>query len=302
MVRQVASLSDVERIKRRMGELARGEGLVPQWPPGERELSFKFASAAEQQRREHTPGQQRAPSGDGQGALLRVHMLHRVDPTMEDVMLHPRVLDGLECLVGPDVACLQSMAFFNPPGEGGQGWHQDAAYITTYPDTLVGSWLALDEADVSNGCLRVARGSHVEPIYPERLPDGSTRGNIVHAQGAFTDELTHVENTSHLDERLNTLSLVAKKYEEVPVELRPGDVCYFHSHLLHRSHPNSSECRSRRAFVGHYCNARSWVPWNGGSVHRPYVGEAANGHHLLARGATHLPFATRQFGGGMARM
>ena len=66
--------------------------------------------------------------------LLRLHMLHRVDPTMESAILHPRVLDGLEALVGPDVSCLQSMAFFNPSGHGGQGWHQ--VHCTTAPHPL----------------------------------------------------------------------------------------------------------------------------------------------------------------------
>ena len=62
-------------------------------------------------------------------------------------------------------------------------------------------------------------------------------------------------------------------------------------HLLHRSHPNEHPTASRRTLVCHYCNARSWVPWNGGSVHRPYEGDAANQHHVLARGSTHLPYA-----------
>jgi hypothetical protein len=77
------------------------------------------------------------------------------------------------------------------------------------------------------------------------------------------------------------------------VVVEPGSVVFFHSHLLHRSHPNRSGQRWRRAFVSHYCNARSWVPWNHGA---PYEGEAANYLHILARGATHLPFAQPRFG------
>jgi hypothetical protein len=49
----------------------------------------------------------------------------------------------------------------------------------------------------------------------------------------------------------------------------------------------------RRAFVGHYCNAPSWVPWNHGA---PYEGESANYQHILARGTTHLPYAQPRFG------
>ena len=69
----------------------------------------------------------------------------------------------------------------------------------------------------------------------------------------------------------------------VAVRVDPGDVIYFHPHLLHRSHPNVSETRWRRSFVCHYCNARSWVPWNHGA---PWDGDSANYLHILARGDT----------------
>ena len=78
----------------------------------------------------------------------------------------------------------------------------------------------------------------------------------------------------------------------MPVEVHAGDVIFFHSHLLHRSHPNPSDARWRRAFVSHYCNARSWVPWNHGAS---FEGDAANYLHILARGATQLPFAKPRF-------
>ena len=36
-------------------------------------------------------------------------------------MLHPRVLDVIQALVGPDVLAMQSMLFLKPPGGSGQG-------------------------------------------------------------------------------------------------------------------------------------------------------------------------------------
>lgn len=220
--------------------------------------------------------------------FTRIHQLHRLDAMAERFLLHPRLLDVLEVLIGPDVLALQTMLFFNPPGTGGQGWHQDAYYITTYPDTLIGAWLALDRADEENGCLWVVPGSNHEPIYPDR-----DRGSLIHTEGAFAN-LEFAENASSLDDAANTLSRVAAKYPPaIPVPVDPGDVIFFHPHLLHRSYPNRTQDRWRRAFVTHYCNARSWVPWNHGA---PYDGEAANYLHILARGATHLPFAKPPFG------
>ncbi|MBM3280324.1 MAG: phytanoyl-CoA dioxygenase family protein [Candidatus Handelsmanbacteria bacterium] len=220
--------------------------------------------------------------------FTRVHQLHRHDLPSERFLLHPRVLDVLEALIGPDVLSLQTMLFYNAPGMGGQGWHQDAYYITTYPETLIGTWLALDRVDEENGCLWVVPGSNHEPIYPD-----AGRGSLIHTEGAFAD-LGIVEETSNMDDQVNTLARIVGKYPPpMPVPVEPGDVVFFHSHLLHRSHPNRSGSRWRRAFVSHYCNARSWVPWNHGA---PYEGEAANYQHILARGATHLPFAQPRFG------
>lgn len=220
----------------------------------------------------------------------RFHMPHRHDATAEWGILHPRVLDVLEALIGPDVLALQSMIFFNPPGTGGQGWHQDAYYITTYPDTLIGVWIAIDEADEDNGCLWVVPGSNHEPIYPDP-PQRQRR--FVHAREAF-DELPVALNASHLDDEQNSLAAIVRKYPPaVPVPMKSGDVLFFHSHLLHRSYPNRTKDRFRRSYVNHYCNARSWVPWNHGT---PYEGDSANGHHILARGQTHMPFAAPVFG------
>src|SRR5213079_2335670 len=40
--------------------------------------------------------------------FLRIHMLHRKLALHEQYMLHPRVLDVLEVLIGPDVLAMQT--------------------------------------------------------------------------------------------------------------------------------------------------------------------------------------------------
>ncbi|UVI30223.1 phytanoyl-CoA dioxygenase family protein [Paenibacillus spongiae] len=226
---------------------------------------------------------------DGEFAsATRVHMLSRVNADAERGMLNPRVLDVIEALIGPDVYALQSMMFLNPPGRGGQGWHQDSYYIKTHPDTLIGAWIALEEVDEENGCLWVAPGSNHEPIYP---PAGHGGGNV-HAVDAFVD-LTAVENVSHIDDEVNTLSKVVAQYPPpISVPMKAGDVLFFHSHLFHRSFPNRTTDRYRRSYVCHYCNARSWVPWD----HDGYEGDSGNYRQILARGTTHHPYAEPAYG------
>ena len=220
---------------------------------------------------------------------LRIHMLHRKHQLHEKYMLQPKILDVLEALIGPDILALQTMLFLKPPGREGQGFHQDAYYIPTYPETLIGSWLAVDPADEENGCVMVIPGSHHEPIYPDEHRRGQN-----HTDESIGD-LNVINGASATDENLNGLSKIASKYgdNEIPTRMAPGDVMFFHSHLLHRSHENKTNSRFRRAFVSHYCNARSWVPWNHGA---DFEGSSANYLHILARGNTHLPYAMPRFG------
>jgi chlorinating enzyme len=221
--------------------------------------------------------------------LLRVHMLHRRLEIHERFLLHPRILDVVQALVGPDVLALQTMLFVKRPGSGGQGYHQDSFHIITQPDTLIGAWLALDRADEENGCVRITAGSQHEPVYPD------VDELAGHGGDRSLADIPAIAGADDPDERRNELAAVAAKYEGrgVAAVLEPGDVVFFGGRVLHRSHANRSPTRSRRSFVAHYCNARSYVPWDD----EPLRGEEmANARHILARGHTHLPYAQPRFG------
>jgi phytanoyl-CoA hydroxylase len=223
----------------------------------------------------------------------RRHMLHRELEIHERFLLHPRVLDVVEGLVGPDVLALQTMLFVKRPGTPGQGYHQDSFHILTAPDTLIGAWIALDRADEENGCLWVTPGSQHEPVYPDA---DHTKG---HGGDTHLADIFEVSGADDPDERANGLTAVAARYagREVPAVLDPGDAVFFGGHVLHRSHANRSPTRTRRAFVAHYCNARSAVPWDDAPL---APGELGNGRHVLARGDSHLPAAAPRFTTGAA--
>jgi hypothetical protein len=58
------------------------------------------------------------------------------------------------------------------------------------------------------------------------------------------------------------------------------------------SGPAGARPGEARSFVAHYCNARSYVPWDDEPLGE---GEMGNGRHVLARGQTHLPYAQPRF-------
>ncbi|MGH2353438.1 MAG: phytanoyl-CoA dioxygenase family protein, partial [Chloroflexota bacterium] len=216
---------------------------------------------------------------------LRIHMLHRHIEIEERYLLHPRMLDVLEALIGPDVMAMQTMYFIKAPGGAGQGYHQDSYYIPTYPDTLCGAWIAVDRADEENGCVWFTTGSQHEPIYPSEEKIGQNHTNL--------RDLTVVEHVSNTDTEVNTLSRIAAKYpgRERPAVAEPGDVVFFAGHVLHRSHTNRSQNRFRRALVCHYANARSFTMWGSRGSR-----QQTNHIQILARGWTHLPFGLPRFG------
>ena len=58
----------------------------------------------------------------------------------------------------------QDMALIKPPFVGSEKpWHQDQAYFNIpLGQTVVGVWIALDEAVPENGCMYIIPGSHTE--------------------------------------------------------------------------------------------------------------------------------------------
>jgi ectoine hydroxylase-related dioxygenase (phytanoyl-CoA dioxygenase family) len=291
VVSGLLSSQEVDEFRQHTEDLMQGRLREQTRQMGERELG---ADAGVTVQGLEAPPAHLSPEEKAQ-YFLRIHMLHHKLELHERYLLHPRVLDVLEVIIGPDVLALQSMLFLKPPGKPGQGWHQDSYYIPTHPDTLCGAWAAIDDVDELNGALWVAKGSNVEPVYPPR--DGYGFGDTrIHDIGSVTGISDPIDDN-------NDLTRIASKYDQILVSVKAGDVVFFGGHILHRSKKNFTTDRMRRSFVGHYCNARSFTQWGDdpdvpGSRQNPLYETTgiANGSHILARGDTHLPFAQPLFG------
>jgi len=113
-----------------------------------------------------------APDADGRLtvpmalALNKIgHALHDLDPVFDRVSRNGRFA-GLAASLGlATPLLLQSMYIFKQPKIGGAvDWHQDLTFLYTEPPSVVGFWLALDDADIDNGCLWAAPGAHRGPL------------------------------------------------------------------------------------------------------------------------------------------
>lgn len=292
VVRGLVRPEEIEELRQHTEDLM--QGRLPEQTDAMRDRDPNGDSGVTTQALEAPPAHL-SPSEKAQ-FFLRIHMLHRKLALHERYMLHPGVLDVLEVIIGPDVLALQTMLFLKPPGKPGQGWHQDSYYIPTHPDSLCGAWIAIDDCDELNGAMWMAAGSQTEPVYPPVSGYG-------HGDRAIGD-IAYVGGVSNPVDEENDLSRIADRFPQLLVPAKAGDVVFFGGHILHRSKKNFTEDRSRRAFVSHYCNARSFTQWGAdspsGDPHAsPTVDpitKMTNGSHILARGDTHLPFAQPRFG------
>jgi ectoine hydroxylase-related dioxygenase (phytanoyl-CoA dioxygenase family) len=139
---------------------------------------------------------------------------------------HLRVLDPVEAVLGPDILLLASNFFCKYPaeerGERFVAWHQDVTYWGLEPPRAITAWIAIDDADVENGCMSVIPGSHRLGILMHGKSDRA--GNLLSINQEVPDGL--------VDEA-----------RAVSMPLRAGQMSLHDGMLLHGSHPNRSRRR-----------------------------------------------------------
>ena len=145
---------------------------------------------------------------------------HYDNDYLRQLFLSDNLVDVAEQILGPDIALFTSYIISKRPGDGlAVAWHQDAAYFPIEPMETFTLWLAVDDADAENGCMRVWPGSHRERRVWLHSDDQS---------GATTLPL-------HLPD------VDLKAGRDVPVQA--GGFAVHDPFLLHGSKPNRSSRR-----------------------------------------------------------
>ena len=147
-----------------------------------------------------------------------------------DLMHHPKILAYVHDLLGPELIGLASHYFCKMPKDGTTvSWHQDASYWPLTPSKTATVWLAVDDADIDNGCMRFVAGSHLYGQLEFRSSDAA-ENNVLN----------------------QTVDEVERYGEIVDVELKAGEVSIHSDLLLHSSHYNESD-RRRCGLTLRYC-------------------------------------------------
>ena len=92
------------------------------------------------------------------GQLNYGHVVFRF---ADDLVRHPRILDAVEQILGPDILCWGSTFFTKEPRTPScVSWHQDLRYCGLSGDDEVAVWVALGRVTEAHGCMRFVPGTH----------------------------------------------------------------------------------------------------------------------------------------------
>ena len=92
----------------------------------------------------------------GRPRTVEVRQMHLHLPWAYRLATHPRVLDAVEDVLGPDLLVWATELFAKHPQDAAVsiGWHRDRTYMEFDPDLTVTAWIALSPCTAENGCMR----------------------------------------------------------------------------------------------------------------------------------------------------
>ena len=88
--------------------------------------------------------------------VRKISQLTKFDSLFKEYSRHPRILDVVTSLIGPDLKIFLDQTLCKPARVGSaKPPHQDSAYWTRIdPPDIVTCWMALDDSTEGNGCMR----------------------------------------------------------------------------------------------------------------------------------------------------
>ena len=176
--------------------------------------------------------------GDHNYSIISAHLKSGM---VHDIINEPRIVAYISDLLGEDIVGWGAHFFCKLPGDGKiVNWHQDASFWPLSPSKTVTAWLAIDDADTGNACMRFMAGSH--------------------HYGHLTYHLSEESENNVLNQTVKDIGMYGT---EVDIELKAGEISLHSDLLLHGSGLNTSD-RRRCGLTLRFCAAsvRAELNWN----------------------------------------
>ena len=149
------------------------------------------------------------------------HKPHLLLTWANELIRHPKILDAVESIYGPDLLCWSTSFFIKEAANAGfVSWHQDSTYWGLSSPDVITVWLAFTPANEVNGAMKFLPGTQ-------------------HEQVDHTDTF-HEHN---LLSRGQELAVEVDESKAVLAALEPGQASLHHVMLFHGSAPNRSADR-----------------------------------------------------------
>lgn len=150
------------------------------------------------------------------------HKSHLLFTWLNDLIRHPRILDAVEDVIGPNILCWGTSFFIKEKRNPSfVSWHQDSTYWGLDPADVITAWVALSDSTAENGAMRVIPGSHKLDQVPHR--------------DTFRPE--------NLLSRGQEIMVEVDDAQARMLELKAGEMSLHHVRLIHGSDPNPSDLR-----------------------------------------------------------
>lgn len=187
---------------------------------------YPFDALAPDELAESLAGLERFETGLG-GPVAQAELKWRShafahSPWFAKLALHPRILDAVEDIIGPDILIWTSTFFIKEPHSPTfAAWHQDGTYFGLAPQTSITAWVALTDASHEAGCMdAVSFKGQPRQMYhaPKRLEHSINRAG------------------QEVMEPIDESGIRA-------MELKAGQFSLHHELAIHRSSPNNASHR-----------------------------------------------------------
>ncbi|MBI1761423.1 MAG: phytanoyl-CoA dioxygenase family protein [Acidobacteria bacterium] len=177
-------------------------------------------------------------AGKDSYAISTAHMRHG---KVYDLLTHPRIVAYVKDILGENVSAWGSHFFCKMPRDGKKvSWHQDATYWPLSPSKAITVWLAIDDANVENACVRFIPGSH--------------------HHGELTANMHENDESEVLYQSVAAAENFGEPFDNI---LQAGQISLHSDLLLHGSKANESD-RRRCGLTLRYCTAdvTAYLDWH----------------------------------------
>jgi hypothetical protein len=160
-------------------------------------------------------------TGGAMQGLIR-HKPHLLFTWLNDLIRHPRILDAVEDIIGPDILCWGTSFFIKEARNRSYvSWHQDSTYWGLEPPDIITAWVAFTDSNAANGAMRVMPATHKLDQAPHR--DTFASDNLL--------------------SRGQEIMVDVDESKAAMLQLAAGEMSLHHVRLIHGSDPNPSDDR-----------------------------------------------------------